>query len=200
MTSCDHPDVTECDRCVLNFLNSNLAQEVNNRVGHSQVHQLLTLFKDVLNQRAIVSLASDGQVKFITHQAEQLLSQYFGCQEFHTLSACLKHWVKQQIPQLPSNGNALCSGIPLHIEKSKQQLIVYCILDPVRERYLLLMDEQELPTFSITALQLIGLTHREAEILFWIAKDKSNTEIAKVLGCCKGTVRKHLEHIRVVGK
>lgn len=31
-------------------------------------------------------------------------------------------------------------------------------------------------------------------MLFWIAKDKSNVETAKVLDCCEGTVRKHLEH------
>jgi DNA-binding CsgD family transcriptional regulator len=51
------------------------------------------------------------------------------------------------------------------------------------------------PPFSVTALKSIGLTNREAEILFWISKDKSNAGIAKVLGCCEGTVRKHLEHL-----
>jgi DNA-binding CsgD family transcriptional regulator len=32
-------------------------------------------------------------------------------------------------------------------------------------------------------------------VLFWIAQDKSNAAIAKVIGCSEGTVRKHLEHI-----
>jgi DNA-binding NarL/FixJ family response regulator len=32
-------------------------------------------------------------------------------------------------------------------------------------------------------------------VLFWVARDKSNAEIAKVLDCCEGTVRKHLEHL-----
>jgi DNA-binding CsgD family transcriptional regulator len=41
----------------------------------------------------------------------------------------------------------------------------------------------------------LGLTKREAEVLFWIAQDKSNAAIAKVIGCSEGTVRKHLEHI-----
>jgi DNA-binding CsgD family transcriptional regulator len=41
----------------------------------------------------------------------------------------------------------------------------------------------------------MGLTQREAEVLFWVAKDKSNGEIAKTLDCCEGTVRKHLEHL-----
>jgi DNA-binding CsgD family transcriptional regulator len=44
-------------------------------------------------------------------------------------------------------------------------------------------------------LELLGLTKREAEVLFWIAKDQSNAQIALVLGCSEGTVRKHLEQL-----
>lgn len=60
---------------------------------------------------------------------------------------------------------------------------------------LLLLREKERLFFSITALELLGLTKREAEVLFWVAKDKSNAEISKTLGCREGTVRKHLEHL-----
>jgi DNA-binding CsgD family transcriptional regulator len=56
-------------------------------------------------------------------------------------------------------------------------------------------EEPELNSFSIAALELLGLTKREAEVLFWVAQDQSNAAIAKVLGCRQGTVRKHLEHI-----
>ncbi len=61
--------------------------------------------------------------------------------------------------------------------------------------YLVLLEEQELQSFSISSLELLGLTKREAEILFRVAQDQSNAAIARVLGCSKGTVRKHLEHI-----
>jgi DNA-binding CsgD family transcriptional regulator len=59
----------------------------------------------------------------------------------------------------------------------------------------LLLEEREPHSFSISALELLGLSKREAEVLFWIAKDKSNAAIAKVLGCCEGTVRKHVENL-----
>jgi ATP/maltotriose-dependent transcriptional regulator MalT len=59
----------------------------------------------------------------------------------------------------------------------------------------LLLEEQDPLSFSVNALELLGLTRREAAVLFWIAKDKSNTGIAKVLGCCEGTVRKHIENL-----
>ena len=193
--TCKHPDVAECDRCVLNFLEPSLMQEIGNGLGCSQVQQLLTLFRDVLNQRAIVNLTIDRQIEFMTPQAEQLLNRYFGCRESNTLPGCLDHWLKQQISQRSSNEDTLCSSMPLHIEQSGQQLLIYWVLDPLKEQVFLLLEERELSAFSIVALESLGLTQREAEVLFWVAKDKSNAAIARVLDCCEGTVRKHLEHL-----
>jgi DNA-binding NarL/FixJ family response regulator len=42
-------------------------------------------------------------------------------------------------------------------------------------------------------LQSLGLTPREAEVLFWVARGKTNDEIATVLGIGLTTVKKHLE-------
>ena len=44
-------------------------------------------------------------------------------------------------------------------------------------------------------LQKLGLTVREAEVLFWVAQGKTNGEIAIIIDASTGTVRKHLEHI-----
>lgn len=42
-------------------------------------------------------------------------------------------------------------------------------------------------------LEVLGLTPREAEVLFWVAQGKSNPEIATILGIGLTTVKKHLE-------
>jgi len=42
-------------------------------------------------------------------------------------------------------------------------------------------------------LETLGLTPREAEVLFWVARGKTNDEIATVLGIGLTTVKKHLE-------
>ena len=39
------------------------------------------------------------------------------------------------------------------------------------------------------------LTPREAEVLFWISKGKSNYEIGVILGAKTGTICKHVGHI-----
>lgn len=45
------------------------------------------------------------------------------------------------------------------------------------------------------ALQSLGLTAREAEVLFWIAHGKSNPEIAGILANSPGTVKKQVQSI-----
>jgi DNA-binding NarL/FixJ family response regulator len=42
-------------------------------------------------------------------------------------------------------------------------------------------------------LESLGLTPREAEVLFWVSRGKTNDEIATVLGIGLTTVKKHLE-------
>lgn len=50
-------------------------------------------------------------------------------------------------------------------------------------------------SLSLESLQSLGLTKREAEVLWSIARDKSNSDIALSLECSLSTVKKHLEHI-----
>lgn len=46
-----------------------------------------------------------------------------------------------------------------------------------------------------TALQGLGLTAREAEVLLWLSRGKTNREIGQILGISPRTVNKHLEQI-----
>jgi DNA-binding CsgD family transcriptional regulator len=41
----------------------------------------------------------------------------------------------------------------------------------------------------------LGLTPRESEILAWVARGKTNPEIAQILWIAPTTVRRHLEHV-----
>jgi DNA-binding CsgD family transcriptional regulator len=41
----------------------------------------------------------------------------------------------------------------------------------------------------------LGLTFREAEILMWISRGKTNKEVGIILGSSPRTINKHLEHI-----
>lgn len=41
----------------------------------------------------------------------------------------------------------------------------------------------------------LGLTKREQEVLAWVARGKTNAEVAQVLWLAPSTVRKHLENV-----
>ena len=43
--------------------------------------------------------------------------------------------------------------------------------------------------------QRLGLTPREAEVLFWVAQGKPNKDIADILSLSPRTVNKHLEQV-----
>jgi len=52
------------------------------------------------------------------------------------------------------------------------------------------------PDFSSAIpLETLGLTHREAEVLLWVAQGKSNPEIGTILGAAENTIKVHLARI-----
>jgi DNA-binding NarL/FixJ family response regulator len=51
------------------------------------------------------------------------------------------------------------------------------------------------PSAAVGAPSLPALTPRETEVLSWLAKGKTNRDIADILGMSHRTVNKHLEHI-----
>ena len=59
----------------------------------------------------------------------------------------------------------------------------------------MLLEERHVAN-SVRPLQKhLGLSLREAEVLFWVAQGKKNSVIAIILGLSTATVEKHLEHI-----
>ncbi len=191
----DRRDSYKCDRCILNLVRQQLMQTDENIPKLNQEQQILTRLKQVFDCLGVIIVTSQGQVLFITQRGEQLLNQYFDQKNSDSLPELLQNWFKHEILSLTSNGKIPSSCLPLQIEKKGKQLLIRLIASLSGEQYLILLEEQELRSFSIASLKLLGLTKREAEVLFWVAKDKSNAGIAKILGCCEGTVRKHLEHV-----
>lgn len=60
---------------------------------------------------------------------------------------------------------------------------------------MLLLAQNNQRNGDTARLQQAALTHRESEVLSWVAKGKTNRDIAEILGMSPRTVNKHLEHI-----
>jgi DNA-binding CsgD family transcriptional regulator len=77
-------------------------------------------------------------------------------------------------------------------ESASGWLTVRAFHDPERRCVLLVLDL--LPPFA-ERLRPRGLTEREAEVLEWVARGKTDPEIAMILGARPRTIEKHVEHI-----
>jgi DNA-binding NarL/FixJ family response regulator len=72
------------------------------------------------------------------------------------------------------------------------RLVVRVFPDPERKGVLLVMDV--LPSFRQRPSSH-GLTKRESEVLGWMARGKTDPEIAMILEARRRTIEKHVEHI-----
>lgn len=119
--------------------------------------------------RAIVLTDASGEIVFATRLAVDLLHKHFPGFAGGTL--------------------------PPGLAAGHAALVVRQFAEPGRaDLQLLVLEERGTPP-GPAALIALGLTPREAEVLFWIAQGKSNPEIAIILGASVRTVHKHVEHV-----
>ncbi len=183
------------DRYLLNLIDPHITQSYQNAIAFTLIQEQLDRRDRVLEESGTVLLSPDGQVQLMTKRAWKLLNQYFAKCSAHQLPQVLQQWLYQQISLLVNNSLPSPSSVPLHVGESIQKLTINLMPAPDGEQYLLRLKEHQAGSFSIDSLQLLGLTRREAEVLWLIAKDLSNPDIAESLQCSLSTVKKHLEHI-----
>lgn len=90
------------------------------------------------------------------------------------------------------NRHAPENAAPFHSEQGHGARMALC-RQP--EEYLLLLDASAPVWDAETLRATMKLTVREAEILMWIARGKTNKEVGLILDSSPRTVNKHLEHI-----
>lgn len=116
--------------------------------------------------RAVVLADATGRIVFSTRLAEDLLFKYH--------------------PGRPTG------RLPAPFGDS---LVVRRFAEPGRNDLQLMVLEEPGEPPGPKALMSLGLTAREAEVLYWIAQGKSNPDIATILAANVRTVHKHVEHI-----
>jgi DNA-binding NarL/FixJ family response regulator len=82
---------------------------------------------------------------------------------------------------------------PLCYTRPGRRLLVRYLEDEGIQPALLLEEQHTGP--APAALQALGLTPRQAEVLFWVTQGKTNQDIAVILQARPGTIKKHLEQI-----
>jgi len=137
---------------------------------------------------AAISVNADGTPLWQTRQAAEWLKQYFPSESLPKgqLPTIVAEWLKAGLAKegdhLPLHAKS--GGLELHLTLARRQ----------RELLILLEEKSEEGTASLDHYQL---TPRELDVLLWVAKGKTNRDIAEILGMSPRTVNKHLEHIYV---
>ncbi len=130
-----------------------------------------------------VLLDYQGRVAWRSPQATQWLDVAFGADDGGRERAA--QWLLQVLREGMSAAGSVRSGRLLARNLGQGSLGETMLL-------LNLTPQDDLAT---QRLRDIALTPRETEVLSWLAKGKTNRDIADILGMSPRTVNKHLEHV-----
>jgi DNA-binding CsgD family transcriptional regulator len=176
---------------ILNLLRPHLFQAYSNALRFDRLQQNFTQLHQDIEQLGLIILNITGQIELMTSLAIEYLQTYFP-QSVNTLYLpdLLCAWVRHQIA---SPTELFDARLPLRIQQNGKQLVIRLLCEPETERYLLLLEEQTLSLRPL--LEMLGLSHRETEVLYWVIRGKQNKEIAQHLSIHLTTARTHLESI-----
>ena len=139
--------------------------------------------------RAVVVVDRQHRIHFCSRPARELMARHFGLQETAadltgvSLPGALGRLVEAGRPPILPLGHGGSLRVRTFSEVSQGPAHVLLLLEEIP------------PLAEPVVLMQLGLTAREAEVLFWIAHGKAGAEIATILVTTLATVKKHTEHL-----
>lgn len=140
--------------------------------------------------RHLLALSSAGGIQWVTPQATRLLrAPELGPDAEARLSQRAGAWIAER-------GTAALAGETLLLDPERPAgLQLVCLGTITPDEHLFRLVAGGSGDQDAVLRQNFGLTNRESEVLLWIARGKSNRDIAEILGLSPRTVNKHLEQV-----
>ncbi|MBS0660704.1 MAG: response regulator [Verrucomicrobia bacterium] len=138
--------------------------------------------------RAVLVAASGGEIHFCSRVAQGILERWFGPDSARRLPAEAAAWLAGSRTQEPWKRER--GGLQLTLRTAASD-------SGSGHARLLLVDEFPLAPAAASPAPLLalGLTQREAEVLYWIAQGKTSPEIAVIVSAAPNTIKKHVGNI-----
>jgi len=137
-----------------------------------------------------------GRAVWQTPLARKLLQAYFDTDD---VAGATSQQVPVQLLQWLQTQSALAAQghepRPLALVREARQLVLNLQERTSDEDWLIVMREVSDTAVVEAMMQAFRLTLREAEVLYWVVKGKTNRDIGDILGSSPATVKKHLEHV-----
>ncbi len=143
--------------------------------------------------RFLLAVDGTGKVMWCTPQAARLLGTALSGfdTEGYVVPSDVRAWLDQ-------SASAPASSPPTPIElaagSASKLRLLYVGQVGTEERLLRVIEGEAVSDQAVLKSRLL-VTDREAEVLLWIARGKSNRDIAEILSLSPRTVNKHLEQI-----
>jgi DNA-binding response OmpR family regulator/DNA-binding CsgD family transcriptional regulator len=155
---------------------------LSTHVRNAQVARLAREAVDVAGMGTVV-LDAQGRVAWRSPQAQQWLEQAFGPEAPALVNAA--QWLN----------TALSENLAGTFLGPDARLMARHIGSAGLGEAILLLTSAQVDSAAARRLREVALTPRETEVLSWLAKGKTNRDIADILGIGHRTVNKHLEHV-----
>ncbi|MDP2407508.1 MAG: response regulator transcription factor [Hydrogenophaga sp.] len=158
---------------------------------------------DAFGYATITVRERDGRLMWQTPLARELLQRYCGTTAPDTPTAVLQ-WLRRHLgeaqaqrepPRLTLDHGPRRLTFRLHQRVGDQDGSETVEAPGEGGDWLIVMQETSDASVLEAMGQAFGLTAREAEVLYWVAKGKINRDIGDILGSSPATVKKHLERI-----
>jgi DNA-binding CsgD family transcriptional regulator len=188
-------DFSDRAQLIVNLLRPHLVQAYYNLAVTTQTGQELTYAGRAMECAGVGAVVLAGEsTAFITFRARQMLKSYFPNSPVRSsgIPDSLQKWLKQQLAMLRQRDNWPPPIKPFVVEREDWRLVVRLLAES--NQNLLVLNEQRIAS-EPKDLQHLGLSPREAEVLYWVAKGKTNEETGSILTASARTVGKHLERI-----
>ena len=155
---------------------------------------------DAFGHASLVLRPGDGRLVWQTPLAREILRDFFGC-EGSAAPVPLIDWVRREAARETGQPH-----LPMLVARGGQRLTLELHAMNAEEADIGSGDEEWLIVGSLAddaaaiggllhAFRAQGLTAREAEVLHWVTRGKTNRDIGDILGTAPRTVTKHMEHI-----
>jgi len=145
--------------------------------------------------RYLLAVNRQGKLIWATPQAQKLLAERLGAAggDEMMLPEALQQWLAQaQGGKGASKGSSKGATAPF---PDHPELRLHYVGNAGPNEFLLRLAKDAGSNLPAEFSSELGLTTREGEVLSWLAKGKTNRDIAQILGLSPRTVDKHLEQI-----
>jgi DNA-binding CsgD family transcriptional regulator len=187
----EHEDFSDEEVDLLDHLRPHLIQGYRNVQAMAALRSIDGALAEV--GRAVIVLGSHRVVGEAPPWALQAIEEHFGARSAFGLPPLVWAWVEEERRNSFDDGRPRIHQ-PLASVVGDRQVVLRFVSGTPGRADALVVDERE-PQRGTAELRRLGLTAREADLLWLLTRGEETVEVGRQLGVATATVNKHLQNI-----